>query len=73
MIRLVPSHFGAIAGMGHCLTELSELTKALCCYRQSLAINPRMPAISSAVDPLEHKLHVVNNSSGDFRVDTILS
>jgi tetratricopeptide (TPR) repeat protein len=48
-----PSHFGAMAGMGHGFAHLHEWEKALCCYRKALAINPNMPAIVSAVDRLQ--------------------
>ena len=54
--RRVPAHFGAISGMGHCYTHLEDLERALACYRQALAINPRMGAIARAVARLEAKL-----------------
>ena len=54
--ELIPTHFGAIAGMGHCLAELGDLAGALGCYRRSLAINPRMEDIASTVRRLEAKV-----------------
>ncbi|MEX0653099.1 MAG: tetratricopeptide repeat protein [Phycisphaeraceae bacterium] len=53
----MPTHFGAIAGMGHCHAHLNELEKSHDCYRRALAINPRMPAIARAVERLEQKLY----------------
>ena len=60
--RREPAHFGAISGMGHCYTHLEELERALACYRQALAINPRMAAIARAVQRLETKLGVTPGS-----------
>lgn len=52
-VRLMPTHFGAIAGMGHCLIELDEPAKALRCYKGALQINPRMDGIVSTAKHLE--------------------
>lgn len=63
-VRLMPSHFGAISGMGHCYAHLGDLPAALRCYRRAVAINPRMPAIERAIERLQLKLS--NDSSGMF-------
>lgn len=55
-LDLMPGHFGAMAGMGHGYTQLGKYDEAVDCYRRALAINPRMPGISQAVERLEHKL-----------------
>lgn len=68
-ITLVPVHFGAIAGMGHCYTQLGELRRALACYRRALEINPRMPAIIQMIQRLEGHARSDNDSSGMFTVD----
>lgn len=68
-ITLIPVHFGAIAGMGHCYTQLGELRRALACYRRALEINPRMPAIQQMIQRLEGHAKSDNDSSGMFTVD----
>ena len=55
-IRLIPTHFGAIAGMGHCFAQLGDLDQALQCYRAALRINPRLKAIAQAIRSLETKI-----------------
>jgi len=55
-IRLLPTHFGAIAGMGHCFAQLGDLDRALQCYRSALRINPRLKAIARAIRGLEIKI-----------------
>jgi tetratricopeptide (TPR) repeat protein len=66
-IRLIPAHFGAIAGMGHCFAEMGEFDKALRCYRRALRINPRLGAIAEAISRLEQKVSDPE-SSGEFLV-----
>ncbi len=41
----MPSHFGALSGMGHCYAHLGLYAKAVDSYDRALAINPHMPAI----------------------------
>lgn len=52
----MPSHFGAAAGLGHSLCHLDDMAGALEAYRRALAINPRMPGISSAIKRIEAKM-----------------
>jgi tetratricopeptide (TPR) repeat protein len=52
-LERVPRHFGALAGMGHCYTQLDELDRAADCYRHALLINPRMPAIRTAIEGID--------------------
>ncbi len=68
-ITLVPVHFGAIAGMGHCYTQLGELRRALACYQRALEINPRMSAIAQMIQRLQGHAKSDNDSSGMFSVD----
>jgi Flp pilus assembly protein TadD len=49
VLELMPHHFGAMAGMGHCHAQLGNLSEAQSCYRQSLDINPRMDGIIAAL------------------------
>lgn len=63
---LMPVHFGAICGMGHCYTQLGEMDKALRCYQHALRINPRLHAISIAIDRLQTILERQCDSSGVY-------
>jgi len=72
-VKLTPTHFGAIAGMGHCLMELGDLSRAFQCYRQSLTINPRMPAIASAVGRLQTSLRAVADEGEEFCLESMLA
>lgn len=65
-IEVVPTHFGAICGMGHCYTQLGGLKRALECYKRALKINPRMPAIVKACERIEQRMREANDSSGMF-------
>lgn len=55
-LALVPTHFGAMAGLGHAYAHRGELRRAIDCYRRALAINPRMAAIADAKERLESKV-----------------
>jgi tetratricopeptide (TPR) repeat protein len=54
--ELMPDHFGAWAGMGHCHTHLGELPEAVACYERALEINPHLCEIRSAVTDLNCRL-----------------
>ena len=54
-LQLVPDHFGALAGMGHCHVQLNDLDQAARCYRIALEINPRMHAVASALARIQHR------------------
>lgn len=68
-LALMPTHFGAMAGLGHCHAHRGELPQAIDCYRRALAINPRMPAIADAKARLEHQL-AENSSAWDDAFNT---
>jgi tetratricopeptide (TPR) repeat protein len=55
-VRLMPSHFGALAGLGHCHAHEGRLVPALRCYEKALAINPRMDDVRQAVAVLRARL-----------------
>lgn len=59
-LTLQPAHFGAMGGMGHAYTHLGDMHSALTCYRRAIAINPRMPAITRAIERLERQLKPVH-------------
>jgi tetratricopeptide (TPR) repeat protein len=52
-IRLMPCHFGAWAGLGHCYAHQENLAEAVRCYERALAINPHLGCIRQAV----HEFH----------------
>lgn len=54
--KLMPCHFGAHAGMGHCHLHRGELKQALESYEKALAINPHLECVAEAVDELKDKL-----------------
>lgn len=67
-VELMPSHFGAMSGMGHSYAHIGDMRQALRCYRRAIAINPRMPAIARAVRRLQAKLREENDSSGMYEM-----
>jgi tetratricopeptide (TPR) repeat protein len=48
-LALVPHHFGAMAGMGHCHAQMGNFAEAGRCYRRALQINPRMHVVAAAL------------------------
>lgn len=55
-IALMPCHFGAWAGMGHCHMHLGRIQEALRCYREALRINPHLERIAEAVMELQKQV-----------------
>jgi tetratricopeptide (TPR) repeat protein len=72
-IKLMPCHFGAMAGLGHCFVQTGEIERAVKYYRRALKINPRMPAIARAVNDLQTALSEMLNSSGQYDMGLSLS
>jgi len=56
VLALMPTHFGAMAGLGHCYAHRGELPQAIDCYRRALVMNPRMSPIADAKARLEDQL-----------------
>lgn len=54
-LALMPTHFGAMTGLGHGHAHQNELPQAIDCYRRALAINPHMPSITQAKARLEEQ------------------
>jgi tetratricopeptide (TPR) repeat protein len=48
-IELMPQHFGAWAGLGHCLAHLGQTAAAIECYEKARAINPHLDCIQQAI------------------------
>ena len=51
----MPTHFGAMSGLGHCHAHLHEYPEAADCYRRVLAINPRLTGLPEAIADLKDK------------------
>jgi tetratricopeptide (TPR) repeat protein len=51
-IELMPVHFGAWAGLGHCLAHLDQPDEAIAAYEQALQLNPHMSCVKQAIDEL---------------------
>lgn len=48
-IRLNPTHFAALAVMGHCFVHLAQYRRALGAYHAALNIHPRMDGIRQSI------------------------
>jgi tetratricopeptide (TPR) repeat protein len=55
-VELMPCHFGAWAGMGHCHAHAGHLPEAVDCYDRALTINPHMECVSQMLSELRGKL-----------------
>lgn len=54
-VELMPCHFGAWSGMGHCHAHMGRLAEALECYQKALEINPGFAGIRQAVAELANR------------------
>jgi tetratricopeptide (TPR) repeat protein len=52
-VELMPCHFGAWAGMGHCYAHLGKLDQALKNYRKAIEINPHLEQIREGIVQIE--------------------
>jgi len=55
-VYLMPIHFGAWAGMGHCHAHHGCLAEAVECYERALSINPHMTQIHEAIGQLRSRI-----------------
>ena len=55
-VRLMPCHFGAWAGLGHCHLHLDQLDDALRAYRRALDIYPHLHDVRQAVAEIRQRL-----------------
>ncbi len=55
-VRLMPCHFGAWAGMGHCHLHLDQLDHALRAYRRALDIYPHLSDVRQAIAEIRQRL-----------------
>ena len=51
-LAIIPRHFGAMAGMGHCHAHLGNFSEARQCYCEALAINPHMEGIAASLEQI---------------------
>ncbi len=51
--ELMPCHFGAWAGQGHCYAHLGQLPEAIASYQKALAIHPRLDCVKTAMEELQ--------------------
>jgi tetratricopeptide (TPR) repeat protein len=54
--ELMPIHFGAWAGMGHCHAHLGNIDRAVEAYERALEINPHLSCIREALGELKQKI-----------------
>jgi tetratricopeptide (TPR) repeat protein len=52
-VELMPCHFGALAGMGHCYVHLGEAVEAIEAYERALALNPHLDCVRQTVEQLK--------------------
>jgi tetratricopeptide (TPR) repeat protein len=57
-VRLMPGHFGALSGMGHCFLHLGQLDHALRAYERALAINPHLGCVAQTITEIRRQLKV---------------
>ena len=55
-LALMPQHFGAMSGMGHCYAHLGQWSEAKRCYRLTLAIHPRLEGIEASLQQIDQLL-----------------
>lgn len=55
-VELMPCHFGAWAGLGHCHAHMGRLCEALSAYEQALEINPHLDCVRQAVEELRKQI-----------------
>jgi tetratricopeptide (TPR) repeat protein len=56
VITMMPQHFGAMAGLGHCHAHLGKMTEAADYYEKALALNPRQECISQSLEKIRRHL-----------------
>ena len=55
VVELMPCHFGAWAGMGHCHAHLGEIKDAIRCYEKALSLNPHIECLRQAIGELRRQ------------------
>jgi len=52
-VKLMPCHFGAWAGLGHCYAHMNRHEEAIASYERALEINPHLSCVRDAVMELK--------------------
>jgi tetratricopeptide (TPR) repeat protein len=52
-IELMPCHFGALAGTGHCYAHLGKSREAVAAYERALELNPHLDCVRQTVEQLK--------------------
>jgi len=52
-VDLMPCHFGALAGMGHCYAHLQRTPEAIDAYERALAVNPHLECVRRTIAQLK--------------------
>jgi len=55
-LALTPTHFGALASLGHGYAHLGEYAKAIASYERALLVNPRMQELREACCSLRRRV-----------------
>jgi tetratricopeptide (TPR) repeat protein len=55
-IQLMPCHFGAWSGQGHCHAHLGQIRHAIASYEHALQINPHLDCLREAVGEMRKAL-----------------
>lgn len=55
VIELMPLHFGAWAGLGHCYAHTNQIDQAINAYTRALEINPHLDCIQEALAELRKR------------------
>lgn len=53
-VTLMPIHFGAWSGLGHCYVQMGQMDEAIRCYQKALDINPHLGCIKETIAELEN-------------------
>jgi tetratricopeptide (TPR) repeat protein len=54
-VELMPCHFGALAGMGHCYAHLGKAREAVAAYERALEANPHLDCVRQTVQELKSR------------------
>jgi tetratricopeptide (TPR) repeat protein len=57
VVALMPPHFGALAGMGHCHAQQGQFQAARSAYCRALAIYPYMDGVRQSLSDVEALIH----------------
>ncbi|HEV7298154.1 MAG TPA: tetratricopeptide repeat protein [Tepidisphaeraceae bacterium] len=52
-VELMPEHFGAWAGLGHCYAHLEQADEAIAAYERALVLNPHLDCVKQTIKELK--------------------